>query len=56
MAAGILSPQIDWLSNFWLQTQDRMLKSAENFMAGFFGLEWYVLPSTTAMLACAPLT
>jgi hypothetical protein len=21
-------------------TQDRMLKSAENFMAGFFGLEW----------------
>ena len=29
------------MSNCLLQTQDRMLKSAENFMAGFFGLEWY---------------
>ena len=27
------------------KTQDRMLKSAENFMAGFFGLEWYVVNS-----------
>lgn len=26
-----------------MQTQDRMLKSAENWMAGFFGLEWYVV-------------
>lgn len=25
----------------FIQTQDRMLKSAEYFMAGFFGLEWY---------------
>lgn len=25
------------------KTQDRMLKSAENWMAGFFGLEWLVL-------------
>jgi hypothetical protein len=24
-----------------IQTQDRLLKSAEYFMAGFFGLEWY---------------
>lgn len=26
------------LTNY--QTQDRMLKSAENWVAGFFGLEW----------------
>ncbi len=56
MAAGILSPQIDWLSNFWLQTQDRMLKSAENFMAGFFGLEWYGFLPAAALLVVAPLT
>lgn len=27
-----------------------MLKSAENFMAGFFGLEWYILNAVTAEL------
>lgn len=28
-----------------------MLKSAENFMAGFFGLEWYTVdPAATAEL------
>ncbi len=30
------------------QTQDRMLKSAENFLAGFFGLEWYQDPAFQA--------
>lgn len=34
-------------ANF-VQTQDRMLKSAENWMAGFFGLEWLVMFHETA--------
>lgn len=29
-------------ADLW-KTQDRMLKSAENWMAGFFGLEWFVV-------------
>lgn len=38
-----LSPFMDRRLLTCFQTQDRMLKSAENFMAGFFGLDWWVM-------------
>ncbi|KAG6005252.1 hypothetical protein E4U21_000289 [Claviceps maximensis] len=38
MYAGLYNPQSKIIVR--TTTQDRMLKSAENWMAGFFGLEW----------------